>query len=1087
MSAVSILGFLLPYWVSPAPARAEVAPVVVAPASITMNEGGIISFRVTASDPDGDPIASLTAAPLPPGASLTTGAPFTSGVFGWGLNFNQAGEYDITFTATSGIPALSGSVTTHIVVTDVDRAPVVTAPASVSVSANTLLTINVTVADPDGDAIASLTASPLPSGATFTSGPGDTSGTLTWTPTAAQAGNYTITFTAANARSGTSATAVAVLLGADNAPVVTAPKTNTVNGGAVVTINVSAIDQDGDAITSLTGEVYAGSTQVTEGVNFMAGPDYTSGTLTWKSFSGTAGSSDYTARFTASNALSGTSITTITVVSHSPVFDPDPIPDIIIAAGDSVDQPFTVRDEDLDPLTVYSPQTPISIHPTVDLPGLFQGKVQWTPDATFYGTAVIIDVCANESNIADFNLVCKIFMVTILPLPNHPPVLAADPHVPSTVTVRYGETLRLPFVFTDEDNDVVSCCHFLGEQFGDLNNPNIPAHIEDVVSIPGRYSGTLVWTPQEIDGGIEGEIEAFCANDGHIHIGGDTCVYLLLYVPEIPSPLHPVAVLTVSPTEVCTGDPVTFDLTGSYDPDGTLTHVFGNFGDGEPYGAAVPGGLLATHAFSAPGTYTSNFAVFDDYPVLGNGSTVVYGPPVVVSDPVNGLPPGLPTNEYLMLIPFNPSDPLQALAEIMIQGFISQNGNFDPANVDLTPENTSLRFTDDLGVVHEIHPAAVIPEPANGRVVFFFFPPDPQQFFATLGHDTTVTLRLEGRLNNVSGCNRIQSDFPFRVIRNHVPSITPVPDRTIYRDETLTFTATATDPDNDPLTFSMDDVFNDFPGANLDPITGVFTWQPGPDSLGTHGPLELCVVDHHNQGEGVFGCTSFEVTVLNRPPVAVANITTPAPLCVGKPVQFDGTDSHDPDGTIVSQSWAFGDGTPAVTTSLTPKHKYRNTGTYTTELTVTDNGTPQLSDTDYTVVKVVARRVELGGITNMVYDEDTHHLEGPVPITFGPGTTGGWLFEQLNAESIELSAPALGNTTIQPTPVSVAHLKNKTGSSFQNVFFSGADLELLLNSLPNSSVPFPGSDVTFKMTGSLTTDVGCDRIEGTFTIPVFKR
>ena len=37
------------------------APVVVAPESASGTEGGVLSFDVTASDPDGDPIATLAA------------------------------------------------------------------------------------------------------------------------------------------------------------------------------------------------------------------------------------------------------------------------------------------------------------------------------------------------------------------------------------------------------------------------------------------------------------------------------------------------------------------------------------------------------------------------------------------------------------------------------------------------------------------------------------------------------------------------------------------------------------------------------------------------------------------------------------------------------------------------------------------------------------------------------------------------------------------------------------------------------------------------------------------------------------------
>jgi hypothetical protein len=78
------------------------------------------------------------------------------------------------------------------------------------VAENNLLTVNVTVADPDGDPLSSLTATGVPAGATFTPGPGNTSGTLSWTPDFTKAGSYSVTFTASNALLGSGTTAVTV-------------------------------------------------------------------------------------------------------------------------------------------------------------------------------------------------------------------------------------------------------------------------------------------------------------------------------------------------------------------------------------------------------------------------------------------------------------------------------------------------------------------------------------------------------------------------------------------------------------------------------------------------------------------------------------------------------------------------------------------------------------------------------------------------------------------------------------------------------------------------------------------------------------
>jgi chitodextrinase len=52
-------------------------------------------------------------------------------------------------------------------------------------------------------------------------------------------------------------------------------------------------------------------------------------------------------------------------------------------------------------------------------------------------------------------------------------------------------------------------------------------------------------------------------------------------------------------------------------------------------------------------------------------------------------------------------------------------------------------------------------------------------------------------------------------------------------------------------------------------------------------------------------------------------------------VTFDATSSHDPDGTIDSYSWNFGDGDTG--TGLTTTHEYPSWGIYTASLTVTDD------------------------------------------------------------------------------------------------------------------------------------------------------
>lgn len=74
--------------------------------------------------------------------------------------------------------------------------------------------------------------------------------------------------------------------------------------------------------------------------------------------------------------------------------------------------------------------------------------------------------------------------------------------------------------------------------------------------------------------------------------------------------------------------------------------------------------------------------------------------------------------------------------------------------------------------------------------------------------------------------------------------------------------------------------------------------------------------------------------VAGIPPTAVA-AASPTSVTIGQAVSFDGTASSDPDGTIVSFAWDFGDGGQA--TTATVSHTYSTAGSFLARLTVTDN------------------------------------------------------------------------------------------------------------------------------------------------------
>ncbi len=85
----------------------------------------------------------------------------------------------------------------------------------------------------------------------------------------------------------------------------------------------------------------------------------------------------------------------------------------------------------------------------------------------------------------------------------------------------------------------------------------------------------------------------------------------------------------------------------------------------------------------------------------------------------------------------------------------------------------------------------------------------------------------------------------------------------------------------------------------------------------------------------------------NLPPVAVLS-AVPQSGTAPLPVTFDATGSSDPDGSVVSWTWTFGDGEAA--TGAVVDHVYVTPGTYSATVTVTDDG--GASDTESVVVTV---------------------------------------------------------------------------------------------------------------------------------------
>jgi PKD repeat protein len=105
---------------------------------------------------------------------------------------------------------------------------------------------------------------------------------------------------------------------------------------------------------------------------------------------------------------------------------------------------------------------------------------------------------------------------------------------------------------------------------------------------------------------------------------------------------------------------------------------------------------------------------------------------------------------------------------------------------------------------------------------------------------------------------------------------------------------------------------------------------------------------------GICGSTTLTVTSGTgggTPPTAVIS-ANPTSGTAALTVAFSGSGSTDPDGTITSYAWNFGDG--QTSSAESPSHGYAVVGAYTVKLTVTDNAGRQGSTTTAITVSAPA-------------------------------------------------------------------------------------------------------------------------------------
>jgi len=171
---------------------------------------------------------------------------------------------------------------------------------------------------------------------------------------------------------------------------------------------------------------------------------------------------------------------------------------------------------------------------------------------------------------------------------------------------------------------------------------------------------------------------------------------------------------------------------------------------------------------------------------------------------------------------------------------------------------------------------------------------------------------------------------------NQPPIATAGPDQSVLIDNAplgVQLSATAIDPEGDPIVAWIWSINSQPSGSMTSFSPDAFRQNPRfiTDTLGAyHLSVKAC---------DPFGCSlpsPLTVNVVaNQPPVAVAvsDITIgQAPLSVN----FDGSQSYDPEGDVLTYVWNFGDGSVNGSGVAVP-HTFTVPGTYTVKLGVTDS------------------------------------------------------------------------------------------------------------------------------------------------------
>jgi PKD repeat protein len=532
------------------------APVITTIPPQVVNEGAVLNVRVASTDPDGNTI-TLTAQNLPANATFADSSGGIGGLV-FSPNFTQAGNYQVRIIAAS--LALADTELVNITVTEIDRAPVLTAIPPQVVNEGAVLNVRVASTDPDGNTI-TLTAQNLPANATFADSSGGIGG-LVFSPNFTQSGNYQVRIIAASLALADTELVNITVTEIDRPPVITAIPPQVVNEGAVLNVRVASTDPDGNAITLTaqnlpTNATFADSSGGIGGLVFS--PNFIQ-------------AGNYQVRIIASSlALADTELVDITVSE----FDRPPvitaIPPQVVNEGAVLNVRVASTDPDGNVITLTAQNLPTNATFADSSGGI--GGLVFSPNFTQAGNYQVRIIAASLA-LADTELV----NITVTEF-DRPPVISSIP----PQVVNEGAVLNVRVASTDPDGNTIT-----------LTAQNLPANATFADSSGGI--GGLVFSPNFTQAGNY-QVRIIASS---LALADTELVNIT--VTEIDRP----PVLTAIPPQVVNEGAVLNVRLASTDPDGnTITLTAQNLPANATFADSSGGigGLVFSPNFTQAGNY----------------------------------------------------------------------------------------------------------------------------------------------------------------------------------------------------------------------------------------------------------------------------------------------------------------------------------------------------------------------------------------------------------------------------------------------------------------------------------------------------